>query len=97
MQFEWDENKNRLNIIKHRISFETARRVFDDPHLLTGIQSDSGGEERWVTIGIATGIVILYVVHTRTELDGGELIRMITARKATPRERRTYEESIRYS
>jgi uncharacterized DUF497 family protein len=97
MQFEWDEKKNNQNIIKHGISFETARRVFEDPHLITGIQRDSGDEERWVTIGIATGIVILYVVHSRTELGSDELIRMITARKATPRERRAYEEGIRYS
>jgi len=97
MKFEWDENKNKQNIVKHRVSFDRARRVFDDPHFLTLIQRDIDDEERWVTIGIATGVVILYVVHTRAELDGDELIRIITARKATPRERRAYEESIRNS
>ena len=97
MKFEWDENKNKQNIVKHRISFGRARRVFADPHYVTFIQVDRGDEERWVTIGVATGVVILYVVHTRTELDGDELIRIITARKATPRERRGYEESIRNS
>ena len=35
MKFEWDENKNKQNIIKHRISFDKARRVFDDPHFVT--------------------------------------------------------------
>lgn len=97
MKFEWDEKKNKQNIAKYRISFDKARRVFDDPHFVTLIQRDSGDEERWVTIGIATGVVILYVVHTRTELENDELIRMITARKATPRERRAYEESVRNS
>ena len=97
MKFEWDEKKDRQNIIKHRISFERARRVFADPHFVTFVQRDIGDEERWVTIGIATGVVVLYVVHTRTELDGDELIRIITARKATPGERRGYEESIRNS
>jgi uncharacterized DUF497 family protein len=97
MKFEWDENKNKQNIAKHRISFDITRRVFDDPHFLTVVQHESGNEERWVTIGVATGIVILYVVHTRVELGDDELVRIITARKATPRERRAYEDSVRYS
>lgn len=97
MTFEWDETKNKQNITKHRISFDVARRVFEDPHLLTRVQRDNGDEERWVTIGVANGIMILYVIHTRTELGNDELVRIITARKATPRERRAYEESLRHS
>ena len=97
MKFEWDENKNKQNALKHRIDFDEARRVFDDPHFMTPIQRDIGGEDRWVTLGIATGVAVLYVVYTRTELENDELIRMITARKATPRERRVYEESVRNS
>jgi uncharacterized DUF497 family protein len=51
MRFEWDENKNRQNLLKHDVRFETAALVFDDPCALTQIDQPSEGEERWVTLG----------------------------------------------
>jgi uncharacterized protein len=97
MKFEWDENKNRSNFTKHRIRFETVRYVFEDPHLYTRVDRFHYDEEQWLTMGITTGFVLLVVAHTRVELDGEETIRIISARRATPLERRFYEEGIRYS
>lgn len=94
MRFEWDENKNRRNVVKHRVSFEMARLDFGDPHLVGRIERFQDGEERWEAIGIATGIVLLVVAHTRVELDGEEIIRIISARTATAPERRSYEEGL---
>lgn len=93
MRWTWDDNKNRVNRRKHHLSFETARLVFDDP--LAAHRPDSGsGEERWHTIGMV-GRVVIIVAHTwpeRQVAGQGETGRIISARKATPHERRTYEE-----
>jgi uncharacterized DUF497 family protein len=97
MKFQWDENKNRSNLIKHRVRFERAILIFEDPHLFTRVERFEDGEERWQTIGVATGFVLLVVAHTRFELDGEEAVRIISARKATPRERRIYEDGVGYS
>ncbi|HEV2340416.1 MAG TPA: BrnT family toxin [Candidatus Acidoferrales bacterium] len=94
MRFIWDENKNRRNRAKHKISFETASLVFDDPHAISIIERIENGEERWQTLGLAAGIVVLLVAHTYLEQGGEEVIRIISARKATPQERKIYEEGI---
>jgi uncharacterized protein len=96
MKFQWDENKNKQNVKKHEITFEMARLVFGDPHLVAWVERIQDDEERWHTIGIATGILLLVVVHTRIEVDGEEIIRIISARVATRPERRNYEERVRY-
>lgn len=88
MEFAWDERKNRLNQRKHRISFETAVLVFDDPRHLSTQDRETGGEARWQTIGMAGGIYVLLVAHTVDE--EAELIRILSARKATRRERDLY-------
>lgn len=96
VRFTWDDAKNRSNQSKHDgLSFEVAARVFLDPLRLTRLDRFEGGEERWQTIGIVYGIAMLLVAHTITE-DGpenelGEEIRIISARRATPRERTHYE------
>ena len=91
MQFAWDEKKSEANKAKHGVSFELASFVFDDPHAM-GLQDDCcETEERWLTIGLAKGVVILLVVHTLEDQDNEEIIRIISARKATPREREAYE------
>jgi len=92
MRFEWDEKKNQSNRAKHGLSFETARLVFDDPFHLSIQDRFSGGEERWQTIGKAGNIVLLLVAHTYQTEGGEELIRIISARKATKRERERYEQ-----
>lgn len=94
MTFEWDERKNRTNRAKHGVSFEAATLVFDDPHAVGVPEDTEEGEERWKTVGMAAGVVPLLVVHTHREEGGEEYIRIISARKATPRERKTYEEGL---
>lgn len=91
MQFEWDEEKNRRNKRKHKITFEAARAIFFDPTALTIRNRVVAGEERWKTIGRARDAV-LSVIHTLEEEDADEIIRLISARKATPSERRLYED-----
>jgi uncharacterized protein len=92
MRFVWDEAKNRQNLAKHRVSFERARLVFEDPlHISIGDPYEA--EERWRTMGLVNGVVILLVVHTVEEQDGEETIRIISARKATRVEREAYEAS----
>jgi uncharacterized DUF497 family protein len=88
--FEWDAVKSRLNLRKHGVSFESAARVFDDPEAASYVERMVDGQERWHTIGLAGGIVLLLVVHTVEEDDGEEKIRIISARKAGPRERDVY-------
>jgi len=51
MGFEWDANKNRQNLLKHDVRFETAVLVFDDPYALTQHDESSDEEERWITLG----------------------------------------------
>jgi uncharacterized DUF497 family protein len=98
IRFEWDEAKNLANQRKHGVSFRQASRVFLDPTrvLLTDRVVDS--EQRWQTIGVVRkasgGVLLQLVAHTVCEeVEPGvfvEMVRIITARKATPVERRSY-------
>jgi len=92
MIFEWDEHKNRVNRAKHHVSFETAQLVFFDPFQLTLYDRAQGGEERWHTIGKAAGVQLLLVVHTHRDEQGEEIIRIISARRPTRKERERYEQ-----
>ena len=92
MRFEWDENKSRQNLLKHFIHFETAALVFDDPYMLLE-QDPTGDDERWNTLGRVAPGVVLFVVHTWLEVDGEEVVRIISARAAESREREKYEEA----
>ena len=91
MRWIWDDNKNRINKQKHGTGFETASLVFDD-RMAVSIPDPDADEERWRTIGMIGNVVVI-VVHTdgRPQI-GAERGRIISARKATPRERRIYEE-----
>jgi uncharacterized protein len=91
MRFEWDQEKDRNNRVKHRVSFETAAKVFLDPFHLSRQDRFVGGEERWQTLGLVNGILILMVAHQMDE--EGDTIRIISARRATRRERMQYEEA----
>lgn len=91
MRFEWDENKNIVNQSKHDVSFELASEVFDDPFHQSIADRVEGGEQRWQTMGLVRGIVLLIVAHTWQDDDGGEVVRIISARKATRKEKRSYE------
>lgn len=92
MQFEWDETKNRINRAKHGVSFETARLVWDDPHVWIYFDRTVDGESRFHAVGVVGGLTLLTVVHTHRDDTGVERVRIIGARKATRHERRAYEE-----
>ncbi|OGF56874.1 MAG: hypothetical protein A2Z21_08860 [Candidatus Fraserbacteria bacterium RBG_16_55_9] len=89
LTFEWDGKKTKHNLKKHGVSFEEAATVFGDSLSLT-IEDPlhSKSEERFVIIGESVRRRILVVVHT----ERGDNIRIISARRATRRERETYEE-----
>jgi uncharacterized protein len=89
LEFTWDAYKNRLNRRKDGISFDTAMYVFDDPYHLAAQDREVEGEPRWQAIGMV-GQNILLVAHTVDEEN--DVIRIISARKATPTERRIYAE-----
>ena len=83
--FEWDEEKNRLNFKKHKIRFETARLVFNDENRIEIYdEAHSLYEDRYATIGMVDDV--LFVVYT----DRKDVIRIISARLATRRERNYY-------
>ena len=90
MSFEWDAEKARANLEKHGVSFETAARVWDDPLHEIYFDRVENGESRWHAMGCVDGVVVLLVVHTHPGLDE-DCIRIVSARRATPRERRRYE------
>ena len=92
--FEWDPQKARENRRKHDVSFEEATDVFLDPAAksIYDLEHSSPGEDRWITLAAARGVVLV-VVHTFTESNPDEVvIRIISARPATRRETRQYEE-----
>ncbi len=91
MRFEWNEEKNRSNFKKHRISFQTASRVFEDPDFVMEQDREVDGEERWQTIGRIDDALVVLVAHTIVDEEEDVIVRIISARKATARERRIYE------
>jgi uncharacterized DUF497 family protein len=93
-RFEWDAAKADSNLKKHHVSFETAVRVFADPFALVRQDRTEGGEYRWQTLGVVEGHLLLLVAHTVCDdEDGSEVIRIISARRAEPKERRRYEQN----
>jgi uncharacterized DUF497 family protein len=88
--FEWDEQKAKLNLCKHKVGFEVAVQVFNDPSAVSIQDRIESNEERWKTIGKVNGVTILSVAHT-LRLDETEIIRIISARKATYSEKKYYE------
>lgn len=94
MRIEWDHIKAASNLKKHRISFELAATVFDDAYAISIVDEGTTHEERWVTLGLAADEQTLVVVHTWRDSSKEEMIRIISARRATTREVRQYEEGI---
>lgn len=95
IEFEWDLAKAKINERKHRVKFEDAIKVFRDPYAVLREDFTDNGEARWQTIGIASGVTVLLVVHiakTRDE-DQAEVIRIISARAATRKEQAIYDEN----
>ena len=88
--FEWDDKKNRSNIVKHGVSFEEASTVFYDENAVLFDDPDhSEYEDRFLIIGISESLRICIVSHCYREDD--EVIRIISARKATRSETEFYE------
>jgi uncharacterized DUF497 family protein len=70
VEFTWDPWKDRLNRRKHRISFDAALHVFDDPYQVTAQDREVDGEPRWQTIGMVGANSVLLVAHTVDDQDG---------------------------
>jgi len=93
MQFKWDESKNRANFKKHGIWFEEAQTVWSDPHSVEFYDpTHSVSEDRFMRIGHSTAESLLLVIFC--ERNSGDMVRIISARIATSRERQQYEEGI---
>jgi uncharacterized DUF497 family protein len=91
MQFEWDRAKDAENLRKHKITFAVAARVFDDEHcVFTRDRIDEDGELRWHATGMVDAAVLLVVHVYRSTINGEEIIRIISARKASKGESRRY-------
>ncbi|KJC45415.1 BrnT family toxin [Bradyrhizobium sp. LTSP857] len=84
--FEWDEEKNRANLVKHGISFNDASQIFEGPVIVK--RSDRNDEERWIAVG-GFNDRILTVIFTRRD----RAIRIISARRPRPDEKRAYREA----
>jgi uncharacterized DUF497 family protein len=95
-RFEWDQAKNLANRRKHGLSFEEAAEAFRDPFLFTVQDRMEDGEYRWQAYGLIHGVVLVMVAYTVREHDeAAEVVRIISARYATPRERRRSAEENR--
>ena len=86
MRFIWDPRKAASNLRKHSVTFEEARSVFDDEHAL--VQPDLTHEERLLILGMSGRARLLFVVYVQLEAD--DVVRIISARKATAHERKAY-------
>ena len=91
MRVSWDRNKSSSNQRKHRVSFNVAAGVFLDPRRIELYDDrEDYVEDRWITIG-AVGTAVLVVAYTVRD-EGGEVIRLISARRANAQEKRAYRD-----
>ena len=92
-EFEWDPAKAASNLRKHGVGFDLACEVFEDPHSLSMLDDEhSEFEERWIGMGFSRKGRLLVVCHTDVPTgEGTSSVRIISARLATPNERRQYE------
>ena len=91
VRFEWDEAKGRANIGKHGVGFDEASKVFSDPYVIIREDRLVEGEQRLHAVGYVNRVLL--VVHTVREEGLDAIIRIVSARKATPAERKLYEET----
>ena len=93
LRFDWDEKKNRANRKKHGVWFEEAVQVFNDARAILFFDEEhSNGEDRFLLLGLSASGRALVVSHC--EREPGPIIRVISARKAKPKEVRCYEEGV---
>jgi len=91
MKYEWDDAKNNANIIKHGISFQEASEIFNDPMMVSKLDLRyTYGEERWFSVGVTKKGMITMVVNLVFDEHQEPIIRIISARKATPKEVQNY-------
>ena len=90
MSFEWDPNKNKINIKKHNLSFEESVPLFDKPHL-TKVSQGNYKETRYISIGALNKNSIILIVYTKRN----KSIRIISARIAKKKERKSYHDHIK--
>ncbi len=91
VKFEWDENKNKLNRKKHGVWFEEAQQVFDDTNAILYFDKDhSDAEDRYILLGLSSAR-LLVVIHVQIN---NKIIRLISARKTTKKEKVAYEKRI---
>jgi len=92
VQFEWDDAKAQTNLAKHGVGFKLAEAAWDDPFHIILPDRFEDGEQRWHIIGMVGAVTLLLVVHTYPDPGDEGRVRIIGARKATPHERRSYEQ-----
>ena len=91
LRFEWDDEKAVENLRKHKINFDEAKTIFGDPELLTVFdEKHSDEEDRFISVGTSSQSRVLLAVHTERTRN---VIRIISCRKATRKERKAYEEN----
>jgi len=90
MLFEWDENKNQINISKHGIDFNHVKLIFNEPMLVKKDNRNDYNEDRFIGIGLLNGNVIITVWTYRNDR-----IRIISARQANKNERKIYYEKVK--
>jgi len=93
VRFEWDEAKALSNVRKHGVRFDDAMLVFGDRFALIEQDRVVGEEPRWQALGWAGGNFLLMVAHTAWTEGEDEMIRIISARKASRKERKRYDEN----
>lgn len=91
MKFEWDEEKNKENILKHGLDFANAWEIFDAPMFTALDTSEDYGEKRWIGIGFLKNFIVVIVYTERDE----NVVRIISLRKALKHERTRFEEALR--
>jgi hypothetical protein len=92
MKLEWDDNKNRENLLKHGFDFADAWQLFNNPLLVKPDTRKVYEEDRWIGIGtMNNGIIVVFVFTKRNN----EITRIISMRKASKKERRNHEKSIK--
>ena len=93
IKFNWDKNKATKNLVKHKVSFEEAQSVFDDDNARLIFDPDhSEDEDRFILLGLSYSLEVLVVVHCYK--DEENIIRLISARKATKKEEINYKELL---
>ena len=93
IKFDWDKKKAKSNLIKHKVSFEEAQSVFDDDSARLIFDPDhSEDEDRFILLGLSCSLKVLVVVHCYK--DEENIIRLISARKATKPEEKSYKELL---